>query len=32
VLTKLRQHRVRTLYARDADFRKFPFLDERDPW
>jgi toxin-antitoxin system PIN domain toxin len=27
----LRQHGVRTLYTRDADFRKFPFLDVRDP-
>jgi hypothetical protein len=28
----LRQHGVRTLYTRDADFRKFPFLDVRDPF
>ena len=28
----LRQHGVRTLYTRDADFRKFPFLDIRDPF
>ena len=30
--TLLRQHGVRTLYTRDADFRKFPFLDVRDPF
>jgi toxin-antitoxin system PIN domain toxin len=28
----LRQHGVRTLYTRDTDFRKFPFLDVRDPF
>ena len=28
----LRQHGVRTLYTRDGDFRKFPFLDVRDPF
>jgi toxin-antitoxin system PIN domain toxin len=28
----LRQHGVGTLYTRDADFRKFPFLDVRDPF
>jgi hypothetical protein len=28
----LRQHGVRTLYTRDADFRKFAFLDLRDPF
>jgi len=28
----LKQHGVRTLYTRDADFRKFPFLDVRDPF
>jgi hypothetical protein len=28
----LRQHGVRTLYTRDADFRKFAFLDVRDPF
>jgi hypothetical protein len=28
----LRQHGVRTLFTRDADFRKFPFLDVRDPF
>lgn len=27
----LRQHGVRTLYTRDRDFRKFDFLDVRDP-
>jgi hypothetical protein len=27
-----RQHGVRTLYTRDADFRKFPSLDVRDPF
>ena len=27
----LRQHGVRTLYTRDADFRKFDFLEIRDP-
>jgi toxin-antitoxin system PIN domain toxin len=28
----LRQHGVRTLFTRDADFRKFDFLDVRDPF
>lgn len=28
----LRQHQVRTLYTTDADFRKFDFLDIRDPF
>jgi uncharacterized protein len=28
----LKQHGVRTLYTRDADFRKFDFLDVRDPF
>jgi len=28
----LRQHGVRTLCTRDGDFRKFPFLDVRDPF
>jgi len=28
----LRQHGVRTLYTRDGDFRKFLFLDVRDPF
>jgi toxin-antitoxin system PIN domain toxin len=28
----LRQNGVRTLYTRDADFRKFAFLDVRDPF
>lgn len=28
----LKQHGVRTLYTRDGDFRKFPFLDIRDPF
>ena len=27
----LRQHGVRTLYTHDRDFRKFTFLDVRDP-
>ena len=27
----LRQHGVRTLFTRDADFRKFDFLEVRDP-
>ncbi len=27
----LRQHGVRTLYTNDADFRKFDFLEIRDP-
>ena len=27
----LRQHGVRRLYTRDRDFRKFDFLDVRDP-
>jgi predicted nucleic acid-binding protein len=28
----LKQHGVRTLYTRDGDFRKFAFLDIRDPF
>jgi toxin-antitoxin system PIN domain toxin len=28
----LQQHGVRTLYTRDADFRKFSFLEVRDPF
>ena len=28
----LKQHGVRTPYTRDADFRKFDFLDARDPF
>jgi toxin-antitoxin system PIN domain toxin len=28
----LRQHGVRTLYTNDADFRKFAFLDVRNPF
>ena len=28
----LKQHGVRTLYTRDGDFRKFPFLEVRDPF
>ncbi len=28
----LRQHGVRTLHTRDADFRKFAFLESRDPF
>jgi len=28
----LRQHGIRTLYTNDADFRKFPFLDIRNPF
>ena len=28
----LRQHGVRTLYTRDGDFRKFPFVEVRDPF
>jgi toxin-antitoxin system PIN domain toxin len=28
----LRQHGVRTLFTRDADFRKFDFLEVRDPF
>jgi predicted nucleic acid-binding protein len=28
----LKQHGVRTLFTRDTDFRKFPFLDLRDPF
>jgi uncharacterized protein len=28
----LRQHGVGTLYTRDADFRKFTFLELRDPF
>ena len=30
--TLLRQHGVRRLYTNDADFRKFPFLEVRDPF
>jgi uncharacterized protein len=32
VAALLKQHGVRTLYTRDADFRKFGFLDVRDPF
>jgi hypothetical protein len=32
VAALLKQHGVRTLYTRDADFRKFAFLDVRDPF
>lgn len=28
----LRQHGVRTLYTRDGDFKKFPFVEVRDPF
>lgn len=28
----LRQHGVRTIYTRDRDFRKFDFLEVRDPF
>ena len=28
----LRQHGVKTLYTRDTDFRKFAFLEVRDPF
>lgn len=28
----LRQHGVKTLYTRDADFRKVPLLELRDPF
>ena len=28
----LRQHGIRTLYTNDADFRKFSFLDVRNPF
>jgi predicted nucleic acid-binding protein len=28
----LLQHGVRTLYTVDRDFRRFPFLDVRDPF
>ena len=28
----LRQHGVRTLYTRDRDFRRFDFLEARDPF
>ena len=30
--TLLRQHGVRRLYTNDTDFRKFPFLEIRDPF
>jgi len=32
VATILLQHGVRTLYSNDADFRKFPVLDVRNPF
>jgi hypothetical protein len=32
VAVLLRQHGVSTLYTRDTDFRKFDFLDVRDPF
>ncbi|MGH7255939.1 MAG: TA system VapC family ribonuclease toxin [Nitrospirales bacterium] len=32
VAALLRQHDVRRLYTLDADFRKFPFLETRDPF
>jgi uncharacterized protein len=32
VAALLKQHGVRTLFTRDADFRKFSFLDVRDPF
>lgn len=32
VATLLRQHDVRRLYTLDADFKKFPFLETRDPF
>lgn len=32
VAALLKQHGVRTLYTRDADFRKFAFLEVRDPF
>jgi predicted nucleic acid-binding protein len=28
----LRQHGVRTLYTRDGDFKRFGFLEVRDPF
>jgi predicted nucleic acid-binding protein len=28
----LRQHGIRTLYTNDTDFRRFAFLDVRDPF
>jgi uncharacterized protein len=28
----LRQHDIRTLYTTDTDFRKFEFLDVRNPF
>lgn len=31
VATLLRQHEVRRLYTLDADFKKFPFLETRNP-
>jgi toxin-antitoxin system PIN domain toxin len=30
--TVLRQHGVRRLYTNDADLRRFPFLEVRDPF
>jgi predicted nucleic acid-binding protein len=32
VATILRQHRVKTLYTNDADVRRFPLLEVRDPF
>lgn len=28
----LRQHGIRTLYTRDTDYRRFEFLEVRDPF
>ena len=28
----LRQHGIRTLYTNDSDFRRFSFLDVRNPF
>jgi uncharacterized protein len=32
VATILRQHDIRVFYTADRDFRRFPFLDVRDPF
>lgn len=31
IATLMREHGIRTVYTRDTDFHRFPFLDVRDP-
>jgi toxin-antitoxin system PIN domain toxin len=31
VAVLMKEHGIRTIYTRDADFHRFPFLDVRDP-